>query len=49
MILKIGMKHQGDDLYKLFINHIYWDDLDLFHGMVNIGCPFVKMSFEGKR
>ena len=34
MILKLGMKHQAMELYKVCINH----DLDLFYGKVNIGC-----------
>ena len=32
MILKLGMKHQAIELYKVYINH----DLDLFHGKVNL-------------
>ena len=31
MILKLGMKHQGEELYKVYINH------DL--GMTLTGCP----------
>ena len=50
MILKLGMKRQGMEVYKICINH----DLDLFYGRVNLGRPcilmgeIVKMSFEGQ-
>ena len=32
MILKLGMKHQGMELYKVYINHAP----DLFYGNVNL-------------
>ena len=36
MILKLGMKHQGKELYKVYINHDPRMTLDLFYGTVNI-------------
>ena len=48
MTLKLGMRHQGEELYKVYINH------DLSYGKVNIGRPciwmgkIVKMSFDEK-
>ena len=58
MILKLGMKHQGEKLRGKALQSLYkswpWDDLDLFYGKVNIGRPWiwmgkiVKMSFEGE-
>ena len=52
MILKLGMKHLGIELYKVCINH----DLDLSYGKVNIGRPCIfrmgknrKMSFNGRK
>ena len=43
MILKLGMKHLGMELYKVYINHDPgpWDDLDLFYGKVNLGRPCI--------
>ena len=41
MILKLGMKHLGMELYKVCINHDPLDDLDLFYGKVNLGCPCI--------
>ena len=47
--LKLDMKHQGEEIYKVYINH----DLELFYGKVNIGCSCYcmgkidKMSFKG--
>ena len=40
MILKLGMKHQGEELYKVYINH---DPgmTDLFYVKVNIGRPSI--------
>ena len=32
MILKLGMKHQAMELYKVYISH----DPDLFYGKINI-------------
>ena len=40
MILKLGMKHQAIELYKVCINH----DLDLFYDKVNIGRPCIGMG-----
>ena len=40
MILKFGMKHQGEELYKFYISHDP-DDLDLLYGKVNIGRPCI--------
>ena len=39
MILKLGVKHQGQELYKVYINHDpeMSDDLDLFYDKVNLG------------
>ena len=39
MILKLGMKHQGMELYKIYIN------LDLFYGKVNLS-PISQSSGE---
>ena len=36
MILKLGKKHLGIELYKVYINHDPGDDLDLFYGKVNL-------------
>ena len=36
MILKLGMKHLGTEVYKICMGW-HWDDLDLFHGKVNLG------------
>ena len=38
MILKLGMKHQGQELYiqSLYKSRL-WDDLDLFYGKVDLG------------
>ena len=40
MILKLGMKHQAMELYKVFINHDPGMTLTFFYGKVNLGCPF---------
>ena len=48
MILKLGMKHQGEELYKVYINHDLWDDLDLSYGKANIGCPCIRMGKVSK-
>ena len=54
MILKLGMKHQAMELYKVCINHDPGMTLTFFTGKVNLGCPhigmgkIVTMSFEGK-
>ena len=40
MILKLGMQHQGEELYEVHINQDP-DDLDLFYGKVNIGRPCI--------
>ena len=37
MILKLGMKHLGMELYKMYINHDPGMTLDLFYGKVNLG------------
>ena len=56
MILKLGIKHQAMELYKVYINHDLGMtvDLDLFYGKVNIGCLCIirmgklsKMLFNG--
>ena len=44
MILKLDMKHQAMQLYKVCINH----DPDLFHGKVNLGHPCILMGKIGK-
>ena len=45
MILKLGMKHQAMELYKVCINQdpgiTSWDDLDLSYSKVNLGCPCI--------
>ena len=38
MILKLDMKHQEIEFYKVCINHVVLGDLDLFYGKVNLGC-----------
>ena len=54
MILKLGVKHQGLEPYKIDINHDL-GMIDLFYGKVNLGCLCIcigkseKMSFyDGK-
>ena len=42
MILKLGVKHQGQELYKVYINH----DLDLFYNKVNLGRLKAKLHVE---
>ena len=37
LILKLGMKDQGEEIYKVYINH----DLNLFYGKANLGCPCI--------
>ena len=42
MILKLGMKHLGMELYKVNINHDPGMILsDLFYGKVNLGRPCI--------
>ena len=41
MILKLGMKNQGEELYKVYINHDPGMTFVLFYGKVNIGCPCI--------
>ena len=41
MSSKLGMKHQTIKLYKVCINHVALDDLDLFYGKVNLGRPCI--------
>ena len=54
MILRLGVKHQWLELYKVYIKSWPRDDIDLFYGKVNAGrsCIWmgksVKMSFVGK-
>ena len=54
MILKLGMKHQAMELYKVCINHDPGKTLTFFYGKVSLGCPriwigkIVTMSFEGQ-
>ena len=56
MILKLGMKHQAMELYKVCINHDPGITLTFFDGKVNLGCPCIylngknrKMSINGKK
>ena len=44
MILKLGVKHQGEELYKVYINVTYFTARSTMHLMKKI----VKMSCEGK-
>ena len=39
MILKLGMKHLGEELYKIYINHDLGMTLTYF--MANISCPCI--------
>ena len=54
MILKLSMKHQAMELYKVYLNHEPEITLTFFYGKVNLGCPrngmgkIVTMSFEGQ-
>ena len=56
MILKLGMKHQGEELYRIYINHDPGMTLTFFYGKVNLGhqSRFLnekktrKMSFNGR-
>ena len=41
MLWKFAMKHQGMELYKVYVNHEPEDDLYLFYGKVNIGPPCI--------
>ena len=42
MILKLGMKHQGMELYKIYLDHDPQDDLDLFYGKVNLNRIYLR-------
>ena len=44
MILKLGMKHLGIELCKVYINH----DPDLFYGKINLGLPCIGMGKNRK-
>ena len=54
MILKLGLKHQGEELYKVYINHDPGMTLTYFTARSTcVSHAFewgkiVKMSFEGK-
>ena len=54
MILKLGMKHQGMEVYKVCINHDPVMTLTFFYGAVNLGRLCIVMgenclnSFEGQ-
>ena len=41
MILKLCMKHQGEELYEVCI-----DDLDIFYNKVNIGRTWMYLNGE---
>ena len=41
MILKLGMKHQVEELYNVHINHDPGMTLTYFYGKVNIGGPCI--------
>ena len=41
LILKLGMKHLGMELYKVCINHDPEMTLTFFYGKVNLGCPCI--------
>ena len=47
MILKLGVKHLGMELYKVYINH---DPrmTDLFYCKVNLGLPCIGMGKNRK-
>ena len=38
MILKLGMKHQAMELFKVCINHDPGMTLTFFYGKINLGC-----------
>ena len=46
MILKLGVKHLGMELYKVCINHDW--SFDLFYGKVNLGLPCIGMGRNRK-
>ena len=53
MILKPGMKHQGEELYKVYINHDLGMTLTYLQqgqhrSPMYLNGEIVKMSFEGK-
>ena len=41
VILKLGMKHLGMELYKVCINHDPEMTMTFFYGKVNLGCPCI--------
>ena len=48
MILKLGMKHQAMELYKVYINHDLGMTLTFFYGKVNLGRPCIRMGRNRK-
>ena len=53
MILKLGMKHLGIELYKIFINHDPWLILTFsrqgpLRSPMYLNGNFFQMSFEGQ-
>ena len=50
MILKLGMKHQAMELYKVYINHDPGMTLTFFYGKVmHLNGKNRKMSFNGRK
>ena len=48
MILKLGVKHLGMELYKVYINHDPGMTLTYFYGKVNLGLPCIGMGKNRK-
>ena len=46
MILKLGVKHLGMELYKVYINHD--PGMTLTYGKVNLGLPCIGMGKNRK-
>ena len=45
MILKLGMKHQAMELYKVCINDDPGMTLTFFYGKVNCGCEMSRRGY----
>ena len=43
MILKLGMKHQAMELYKVYISHDPGMTLTFFYSKVNLGRPCIHV------
>ena len=48
MISKLGVKHLGMELYKVYINHDPGMTLTYFTAKVNLGLPCIGMGKIGK-